>query len=273
MKKYVSILFLGLILMLSFHPAAEAQKGAEKPAKQPQKSISVPNSVLNVTKENTYPNPAQDMPTLQPSELAQQLIDSSKVKIENPDLIRMLNETSVSSTPFAIGYRAIVYLGQWPLNYESSETSQNWEYQKINTNYFDNRGGKAPYQIHYVQEAQKVVHGGLTAKVPNAEDVKKMMLLKAMEKSGLPLAFETIIGAGTKKDHIYNIPPKRLGYLYGYAPAINEKGKVTYGEVYLMLKGNKRMIVIKNVTSQGIGAWIPIQDHVTFGFVVSERPR
>ncbi|WP_394582885.1 YfkD famly protein [Cytobacillus firmus] len=273
MKKYVSILFLGLILLLSFHPAAEAQKGSEKPAKQPAKAITIPNSVLNVTKENTYPNPAQDMPTLQPSELTQQLIDSSKVTIENPDLIRMLNETSVSSTPFALGYRAIVYLGQWPLNYESAETSPNWEYQRINTNYFDNRGGKAPYQIHYVQEAQKVVRGGLTAKVPNAEDVKKMMLLKAMEKSGLPLAFETIIGAGTKKDHIYNIPPKRLGYLYGYAPAINEKGKVTYGEVYLMLKGSKKMIVIKNVTSQGIGAWIPIQDHVTFGFLVSERPR
>jgi hypothetical protein len=99
MKKYVSILFLGLILILSFHPAAEAQKGTEKSAKQPPKAIAVPNSVLNVTKENTYPNPAQDMPTLQPSELTQQLIDSSKVKIENPDLIRMLNETSVSSTP------------------------------------------------------------------------------------------------------------------------------------------------------------------------------
>src|SRR5690606_23142594 len=110
MKKYVSILFLGLILMLSIHPAAEAQKGAEKSAKQQPKAIVVPNSVLNVTKENTYPNPAQDMPTLQPSELTQQLIDSSKVPIENPDLIRMLNETSVSSTPFALGYRAIVYL-------------------------------------------------------------------------------------------------------------------------------------------------------------------
>lgn len=272
MKKYKLIFLLGLIFLLSLQQPVWAEKEKKKDDKVPN-VVTVPNSVLNITKENTYPNPTQDMPKLQPSELTQNLIDSSKVKIENPDLIRMLNETTVSSTPFALGYRAIIYLGQWPLNYESTETSPNWEYQKINTNYFDNRGGNAPYQIHYVQEAQKIVRGGLTAKVPNTEDVKKMMLLKAMEKSGLPLAFETVIGAGTKKDYKYNIPPKRLGYLYGHAPAVNEKGKVTYGEVYLMLKGSKKIIIVKNVTSQGVGAWIPIQDHVSFGFLASERPR
>src|SRR5690606_19442024 len=114
-------------------------------------------------------------------------------------------------------------------------------------NFYDNRGGDRPYQIHYVQEQQKVVKGGLTAKIKSAEDVQKMMMLTAAKKTGLPLAFETTIGAGTKKDQVYNIQPKRLGYLYGYAPAINEKGKVTFGEVYLMLKGNKKMIVVKNV--------------------------
>lgn len=266
MKKALTILVVGFFLIINFSvlPVLGAKKDG---------AVQIPDGVLNITKENTYPNPTQDLPKLQPSELTEELIASSKVKIENPDLIRMLNETNVNSTPFAFGYRAVIYLGQWPLNYESTETAPNWEYQKINTNYFDNRGGKANYQIHYVQEAQKVIKGGLTAKIPETEDVKKMMLLKAAEKTGLPLAFETVIGAGTKKNHVYNIPPKRLGYLYGYAPAVNEKGKVTYGEVYLMLKGNKKMIVVKNVTSQGIGAWIPIQDYVTFGFVASERPR
>nr|WP_160723928.1 YfkD famly protein [Bacillus sp. USDA818B3_A] len=269
MKKNISLL-MTLLLMLSFIPSALAQKA---PVKQSAVKYQVPSSVRNISKENTYPNSTQDLPFLQPSDLTKKLINSSKVKIENPDLIRMLNETSINSTPFAIGYRAIVYLGQWPLNYESSETSPNWEYQKINTNYFDNRGGKVPYRIKYVQEAQKMIRGGLTSKIQNAEEVKKMMLLKAMEKTNLPLAFETIIGAGTKNDHIYNIPPNRLGYLYAYAPGVNEKGKVTYGEVYLMLKGSKKFIVIKNVTSQGIGAWIPVQDYVSFGFAASERPR
>ncbi|KAB2336103.1 hypothetical protein F7731_11365 [Cytobacillus depressus] len=272
MRKSVSIVLLALIFMFSFQQNFEAEQGGKKTEKAPN-VITVPNSVLKIAKENTYPNPTQDMPKLQPSELTQSLIDTSKIKIENPDLIRMLNETTVNSTPFAVGYRAIIYLGQWPLNYESVETAPNWEYQKINTNYHDNRGGNALYSIHYVQEAQKIIRGGLTAKVPNTEDVKKMMLLKAMEKSGLPLAFETIVGAGTKKGHKYNIPPRRLGYLYAYAPAVNEKGKVTYGEVYLMLKGSKKVIIIKNVTSQGVGAWIPVQDHVSFGFLASERPR
>lgn len=267
MKKITSV-FIGFVLMFTF-----ATPGFGEGAKEAATKYQIPPSVMNITKENTYPNSTQDLPLLQPSDLTQKLLDSSKVKIENPDLIRMLNETSVNSTPFAIGYRAIIFLGQWPLNYESTETSPNWEYQRINTNYYDNRGGKLPYQFHYVQETQKIVRGGLTAKIQNAEEVKQMMLSKAMKKTNLPLAFETVIGGGTKKNQIYNIPPKRLGYLYGYAPAVNEKGKVTYGEVYLMLKGNKKMIVIKNVTSQGIGAWIPVQDHVSFGFVAPERPR
>ncbi|XJZ29018.1 YfkD family protein [Bacillota bacterium Lsc_1132] len=256
--------------MLLILPAASADNASKKvePMKYP-----VPSSVRNITKENTYPNPTQDLPLLQPSDLTRKLIETSKIKIENPDLIRMLNETTINSTPFALGYRAIVYLGQWPLNYKSLETSPNWEFQKINTNYFDNRGSKVPYQIHYVQEAQKIIKGGLTAKISNAEDVKKMMLLKATQKTELPLAFETVIGGGTKNDHVYNIPANRLGYLYAYAPAVNEKGKVTYGEVYLMLKGSKKFIVIKNVTSQGIGAWIPVQDYVSFGFLAAERPR
>lgn len=164
MKKLVSSIFIGLLLIQMTVISVSAAKKEE---------IKIPSSVLNITKENTYPNPTQDLPTLQPSELTEELISSSKVKIENPDLIRMLNETNVNSTPFAFGYRAVIYLGQWPLSYESTETSANWEYQKINTNYYDNRGGKANYQIHYVQEAQKVVKGGLTAKVPQAEDVKK----------------------------------------------------------------------------------------------------
>lgn len=273
MKKYVFVFIVGFVFMLSSLTYVYGEKQQDKKEPQTSQQVKIPNSVMNITKENTYPNPTQDIPKLQPSELTQKLIDSSKVKIENPELIRMLNETNVNSTPFAIGYRATIYLGQWPLHYESSETSPNWEYQKVNTNYYDNRGGKSLYQIHYVQETQKIVRGGLTAKIANADDVKKMMLLKAMEKSGLPLAFETVIGGGTKKDQVYNIPPKRLGYLFGYAPAVNEKGKVTYGEVYLMLKGNKKMIIVKNVTSQGIGAWIPVQDHVSFGFAATERPR
>ncbi|MEK4949396.1 YfkD family protein [Bacillus sp. FSL W8-1127] len=261
------------IVLITFFLSLFTVTAAEAAIKSDNRHYQMPSSVMNIAKENTYPNPTQDLPSLQPSEFTKDLLSTSKVKIENPDLIRMLNETSINKTPFAIGLRATIYLGEWPLNYESSETVPNWEYQKINTNYFDNRGGNANYKIHYVQEMQKQIKGGLTAKIPHADDVQKMMMLTAAQKTKLPLSFSTTIGAGTKKGQVYNIPAQRLGYLYAYAPAVNEKGKVTYGEVFIVLKGMKRSIVVKNVTSQGIGAWIPIQDHVTFAFVTSSEPK
>ena len=272
MRKNAFIMFViaMLVIIPTQHNWAAPKIGNE--AKKEDTKYKIPESVLSINKENTYPNPSQDSPLLEPSELSKQLLKTSNVKIENPELIHMLNETNIGNNPVAFWYRATVYLGKWALNYESKETSPNWEYQKINTNFYDNRGGDANFQIHYVQETQKVVRGGLTAKVPSSEDIQKMMLTKASEKSKLPLAFETIVGAGTKTDRVYNIPSMRLGYLYGYAPAINEKGKVTYGEVYLVLKGSKREIVVKNVTSQGVGAWIPIQDHVSFQFRAVSRP-
>ncbi|MFY4776428.1 YfkD family protein [Metabacillus sp. RGM 3146] len=235
--------------------------------------IKMPSSVLDLSKDNTYPNPTQDLPHLEPSELAKQLLSTASIKIENPNLIRLMNESSIANTKVAIGYKATIFLGQWALNYDSNETTVNWEYQKINTNKLDNRGGNAPGQMHYVQEQQKRVKGGLTAYIPNAEDVKKMVLMEAMKKTNLPLSFETVIGQGTKKEQVYNIPTRKIGYLNAYTPAVNEKGKVTYGEVYLVLKGHSQKIVIKNVVSQGIGAWIPVQDHASFSYGVYETPR
>lgn len=270
-RKFLFI--VAVIFMFGFVAGTAMAEGTDKSKGVKADKFKIPSSVLDISQDNTYPNPTQDLPYLQPSKLTKELIKSADMEIENPDLIRILNESAIQTTPLALGYRATIYLGQWPLNYESSETSTNWEYEKINTNYYDNRGGKTPYKIHYKQEMQKIVRGGLTAEIQDADEVKKMMLIEAAKKSKLPLSFTTIIGGGTKKDQVYNVPPKRLGYLYAYAPAVNEKGKVTYGEVYLVLKGSKKSIVVKNVTHQGIGAWIPVQDHVSYGFLVSETPR
>jgi hypothetical protein len=265
--KYVFMFsFLFLILAMPYNAFANKQSA-------PQAAVKIPSSVINISKENTYPNPTEDLPRLQPSELAKSLLDTSKIPIENLDLIRMLNETSISNAPLAVGYRAKIYLGQWPLNYESTETTVNWEYQQINRNFHDNRGVNTFHQMSYHQETQKIVQGGLTAPIRNAEDVKKMMMLKAAEKTHLPLSFQTVIGYGTRHGRVYNVAPKQLGYLHAYAPAVNEKGKITFGEVYLVLKGNQRKLMIKNVTSQGIGAWIPVQDHLSFGFLTSPTPR
>lgn len=262
----VSILILSIFtFQVSIHAAPPESKKSTK--------LKVPDSVLDISKENTYPNPTQDLPYLQPSELTKQLLGTTDVPIQNPDLIRILNESSINTTPTAIGYRATIYLGQWPLSYESTETNINWEYKPANINKYDNRGGKTPYKFHFQQEQETNIKGGLTSRINNAEEVQKMMMLTAMKKTELPLAFDTMIGQGTKKEQMYNIAPKKLGYLYAYAPAVNEKGKITFGEVYLELKGRKAMLKVKNVTQQGIGAWIPVQDHLSFKFITSETPR
>ncbi|MCF6139298.1 YfkD famly protein [Pseudalkalibacillus berkeleyi] len=235
-------------------------------SKQATEKVSIPNSTVSISKENSYPNATQDLPDLQPSELTRDMFSTTDVKIDNPELIRLFNESHISPTKTAIGYRANIYLGQWPLSYESSETNVNWEYHKVNVNQLNNRGGNAVQQLRFVQENEQKVSGGLTAKVANSDDVQKMMMIKASEKTQLPLSFTTVIGRGTKKDNVYNIPPKKVGLLSGYVPAVNEKGRVTYGEVYIVLKGSKKRIEVKNVTHQGIGAWIPVQDYITLRF-------
>ncbi|MGB8000140.1 MAG: YfkD family protein [Anaerobacillus sp.] len=260
MKKIVLMIFLLTVIFPLITLTVEG-KNVEK-----DQSMKVPDSTVNISKENTYPNPAQDLPTLQPSELTRELTNSSTVKIENPELVQILNDSSISPSKLAIGYRANIYLGKWALNYESNETNVNWQYKQANVNRIDNRGGTGPTQMTYRQEEEKKVTGGLTASIPDSEDVKKMMMMKASDKTKLSLSFQTMIGKDTKKGNVYNVAPKNYATLTSFVPAVNEKGKVTYGEVYLVLKGSKMKIEVRNVTQQGIGAWIPVQDYLSFEF-------
>ncbi|MBP3952388.1 YfkD famly protein [Bacillus suaedae] len=266
-RKIVALMAVFLMMTSSLYVFADDDKEEKK------KDFIVPDSVVKIGKENTYTNPTQDLPYLQPSELADELIQSTDIRIENPDLIKILNESTMNSSKLAIGFRASIYLGEWPLSYQSEGTEVNWEYQKVNTNYIDNRGGKDSKKLSYIQEQQKKVNGGLSAKIPNSDAVKKMMMIKATEHTNLPLSFETVIGQGTRKNNEYNVAAKQVGYLNSFVPAANEKGKVTYGEVYLTVKGGKRKLEIKNVTQQGIGAWIPVQDHLSFSFIAAKQPK
>ncbi|MBU9722896.1 MULTISPECIES: YfkD famly protein [Bacillaceae] len=258
----VSIVFMNLLMPMTF--AEEGKKEEEK---------LIPDSALDISKDNTYPNPTQDLPKLHPSELATELLDSTDITIENPELIKMFNESTIKGSKLAIGMNVSIYLGQWPLAYESEESKINWDYEKVNTNVLDNRGGNEAKQINYNQEQQKRIKGGLTAEIPNGEMVQKMMLLKASDKLKMPLSFSTVIGYATKADRVYNVSPKMMGYLTAYAPAVNEKGKVTYGEVYLRMKGDKKWLEVKNVTQQGIGAWIPVQDYVNLKIQTTKQPK
>lgn len=260
MKRILSLL-ISVIIIFSIAPAFAKEK-PNAPTK-----INMPKSVVDISKENTYPNPTRDEPELQPSPLAQKLLETTKIKIENPTLIRMLNESNIHTTRLSIGYHAKIFLGNWPLNYQSEKTTVNWEYKKVNDNVLDNRGGNASQKLSYQQEKQVKVEGGLTAQVPNQQEVKKLMIMEAAKKTEMPLSFSTLVGRATKVNRIYHVETKKVGHLYGYVPAVSEKGKVTYGEVYLVLKGDHKVIEVKNVTQQGIGAWIPIQDHLSLRYL------
>ncbi len=262
MKKrtYITALILFVfVFLLPFNSLGKEEKDSEN-------EYEVPSHVLNISKENTFPNSTEDQEVVESSGLTEELIGELDIPIENPDLIKMLNETSIKPSPIAFGYRGMVYLGRWPLNYKSDETNINWEYQKINTNELNNIGGESNQEMHYTQKEKEEIKGALTNKITDPDDIKKMMLLKSKESTKLPLSYSTVIGKGTKKENSYNVPAKKYGHLQAYAPAINEKGQVTFGEVYFRLKGSNKSLVIKNVTKQGIGAWIPIQDHVSFSF-------
>ncbi|WP_047981068.1 YfkD famly protein [Ornithinibacillus contaminans] len=262
-KKY----FLALMTLLLAIQFPLFASGAEKKAKKDE--FSIPSHVLDIAKENTYPNSTEDEEVIEPSDLTKELIGSTEVPITNPNLIKMLNETSIDPSPIAIGYRGMIFLGRWPLSYESNDTNINWEYQKINVNEVNNIGGKDSQKLNYNQQEQKEIKGALTNKIANDADVKQMMIMKAKQHTKLPLSFTTTIGHGTKKENSYSVPVQKYGYLHAYAPAVNEKGQVTFGEVYIGLKGTKKTLVIKNVTKQGIGAWIPIQDHVSFSLEIN----
>jgi hypothetical protein len=240
-------------------------------ANETSEQIKIPDSVKDISRQNTYPNPDMDPEYVQPSPSTTELLDTCDYKVENPNLIRLLNESTIKNSKLAFGFRANIYLGNWALNYESKETSVNWEYKEANINKLDNRGGKAKEELTYEQKEDFTVTGGLTTEVLAEDDLKKLMIAEAKSKTDLNLAFKSTIGKGTKQNTIMNVPPQKMGYLHAYVPAASERGIVMYGEVYLDIKGSEKKLIIKNVTHKGVGAWIPVQDKLSFKYILSDR--
>jgi hypothetical protein len=253
----------GLMMLLFLGIVFPAAVGAEE-EEQIEENFDVPSHVLDISKENTVPNDSPDREVIEPSEETKELLETSSVPIDNLELIQQLNETTIKPSPIAFGYRGEIYLGRWPLQYESLETAVNWEYQHINTN--ERQSDGTQQEMNYIQQETKEVRGMLTNKIASADTVREMMLQKTEEKTNLPLQFETEVGRNTQLSNAYPVPADKYGVLEAYVPAVREKGQVTFGEVYIELKGSNKQLVIKNVTKQGVGAWIPVQNHVSYSF-------
>lgn len=231
----------------------------------------MPDHVLSIAKENTFPNQTKDTEEIEASDSTKELLETADVDISNPEVIKLLNETSIKPSPIGIGYRGMIYLGRWPLNYESDQTSVNWEYQEINENELNNLSGDTEQKMSYYQEERREIVGALTNEISHPNDVRIMMLQNAKKKTNLPLTYQTVIGEQTSLKNSYHVAAEEHGILQAHAPAVHEKGKVIFGEVYIELKGNKKSVVVKNVVKQGIGAWIPVQDYVSLSFLL-EKP-
>lgn len=251
------LIFLVCLLSMPLSVLSNQEKEAK---------IEIPDYVVHIAKDNTYKIPIEKNKKIKANEMTKGIMENSRVEIHNPFLIQLLNESKMKNAPFAIGYEAKIYLGEWPIRYESKDTNVNWYYQKVNVNYLDNREGTKTARMSYDQEVQKAVKGGITTYVQKVEDVQQMMCLYAEEKTDLPLSFDTTIGGGTRGNGIYHVPAKCLGYLTTYVPAIHEEGKITYAKVYLQFNGNQRRLILEDEKTKKVSAWIPVENYIAFRF-------
>lgn len=268
MQFIMRIIFTIVVISLLASVIPQPISADKKSTNTKKAGLTLPNNVLSITKSNTFPNASEDMTVVEPSEFTKKLLDNINETIENPEIIKLLNETSVKTTPFTLGYEAEIYLGRWPLYYKSESSSVIWDYEHINTNELNNRNGNESQEIKYVQQKERTVKGALMNKIDEPEMIKKLILHKTTSKADFSVSFSTKVGANTKLNDVYNIAAKKMGVLDAYVPAINEKGQVVYGDVYLKSKGSDVELQIKNVTKHGVGAWIPIQDHIALMYSV-----
>src|SRR5690625_1587367 len=102
MKRYlIVIIIIGSVLIFPFSSLAKEKK-------KEKNELAVPSHVLTISKENTFPNTSEDQEIIEPSALAKSLMDELDIKIENPSLIKLLNETTIKPSPISFGYRGLV---------------------------------------------------------------------------------------------------------------------------------------------------------------------
>lgn len=220
-------------------------------------SEQIPSHVQSVEDENTMEQKGSEIIESEAKGLAKEWLEKSEIEITNPHFINQLNETDVNKSIFAFGYSSEVYLGRWPLHYESMESSVNWAYQKINDNYI---AGK---ELIYSQNEEEQVIGGLQPKVANSDQVQNMILLNTKERINWPIDYEAVFGVYTEKSLPMSNDTK-ANYLEAYAGAVKETGLITYGEVYLTMTGRNQEITVKNIVEEEVVAWLPIQNHLSF---------
>lgn len=227
-------------------------------------SEHIPSHVQSVEDENTVEQKSREVVETEAEGLAKEWLEKSDIDITNPHFIEQLNGTDVNRSIFAFGYSSEVYLGRWPLTYQSTGSSVNWAYQKVNDNYI------AEGQLMYVQNEEEQVNGGLQSKVANSDQVQNMILKNTRERINWPIDYQAVFGSNTEK----KLPMSNetaANHLEAYVGAVKETGSITYGEVYLTMTGRKQELTVKNIIEEEVVAWLPIQNHLAF-HLKNEQP-
>src|SRR5690625_3456765 len=96
----------GLLTLFSLPSLAETVEDNEG-------TLTLPKNVISITKENTFPNASEEMTIVEPSTFTKKLIENTEIPIENPEVITLLNESNVKTTPLTLGYQSDIFLGRW----------------------------------------------------------------------------------------------------------------------------------------------------------------
>src|SRR5699024_9507565 len=128
------------ILLLMILLVNHSVDAADKDKKKERESFDLQKNILTISKENAFPTVTENVEMMEPSEETKALLKTADINIENPELIAMLNETTINPSPIGIGYRASIYLGRMPLEYKSEDTSVIWDYNQVNENELNNIG-------------------------------------------------------------------------------------------------------------------------------------
>src|SRR5690625_2846155 len=100
MNKKLSYLFSFLLFgYVVINPSMSFAKEKE----QVVTPYEIPNHVLTISKENTFPNSTEDLEIVEPSKLTKSFLDVLDIPVDNPDLIKLLNETSLKPSPISLG--------------------------------------------------------------------------------------------------------------------------------------------------------------------------
>src|SRR5699024_8957188 len=111
--QFSSVVFT-IVVMIFMSPLAPIgeKKDQKKQTDKPDATddFSIAEHVLNIAKDNTYPNAWEDLEVIESRDLIQELLEDTDVPIENPDLSKTVNEASLNPSPIAFGYRGMVYI-------------------------------------------------------------------------------------------------------------------------------------------------------------------